>query len=91
MQIRPIHPIFRETYKNVHKQERLDAFRELYENKASQWQAIRAEGIGDAAWARLCGFSRATCYRYKKHLEELKQGKMPFTRAPQQTNKPKWG
>ena len=61
---------------------------ELYEHKVSQWQTLRAEGIGDAACARLCGFSRATYYRCKKRLEELKQGKMPPTRAPKQTNKP---
>ena len=91
MKIRSIHPIFRATYNNAHKQQRLDAFRELYEHKVSQWQALRAEGIGDAACACLCGFSCATYYRHKKRLEELKQGKMPPARAPRQTNKPKWG
>ena len=36
MRVTSIHPIFRATYKNAHKQEQLEAFRALYQHKVSQ-------------------------------------------------------
>ena len=72
-------------------QECLDAYRRKMEDSVQHWESLRAEGVSEAKCAEFVGISRATFYRHRARLEELKRGIVPPSKAPIKRNKPRWG
>ena len=72
-------------------QETLEKHRQRYEGKVRLWEKLKAEGVSDRCCQEAVGLSRATYYRYKKKLEELKRGILPPTKRPRNIRKPQWG
>ena len=63
-------------HKNIYKlasyslsQEKLETHRKKYEKPAADWKKLKSEGLSDKTAQEIVGISRATYYRYKKHLE----------------------
>lgn len=85
-------------HKNIYKlssyalsQEKLEAHRKKYEKPVSGWQKLKSEGVSDETCQAILGISRATFYRYKRHLEGLSKGILPPSKKPRNLRKPKWG
>lgn len=72
-------------------QECLDAYRIRYEDLVKKYQLLRDEDIDHKTCYILSGISRATFYRYKKILEDLKNGILPPSKKPKQVRKKNWG
>ena len=71
--------------------ETLGKHRQRYEGKVRLWEKLKAEGVSDRCCQEAVGLSRATYYRYKKKMEELKRGILPPTKRPREMRKPQWG
>ena len=91
MQIKRLH-------KNIYKlssyalsQEKLETHRKKYEKPVSDWQKLKSEGVSDETCQAILAISRATYYRYKKHLDELAKGILPPSKKPKNLRKPQWG
>lgn len=91
MQIKVLHKNVYKLYRYARTQEELDACRRKYDERLQRWEALKAEGLSNAACARLAGFSRASYYRDRLALERLKQGIRPPSKARKRQNKPRWG
>ena len=91
MQIKGLH-------KNIYKlasyslsQEKLDIHRKKYEKQVKLWQKLKSEGVSDVTCQEIIGISRATYYRYKKHLIGLSKGIFLPSKRPKSFRKPQWG
>ena len=91
MQIKCLHKNIYKLYRYARTQECLDAYRIKHEDKVRHWNALKAEGVCDEKCAEFTGISRATYYRYKRVLEQLKEGRTPPSKRPRRVNKPRWG
>lgn len=85
-------------HKNIYRlsryactQETLEKHRQRYERRVQLWEKLKREKLSDAGCKAAVGISRATYYRYKKRLEDLRQGIVPPSRRPKHVNKPQWG
>jgi transposase InsO family protein len=91
MQIKGLH-------KNIYKlssyslsQEKLELHRKKYEKPVADWKKLKSEGVSDKTIQEIVGISRATYYRYKKHLNGLSKGILPPSKKPKNLRKPQWG
>ena len=91
MQIKGLH-------KNIYKlasyalsQEKLEFHRKKYESPVKSWKKLKSEGVSDKICQDILRISRATYYRYNKHLNELSNGVLPPSKRPNNLRKPKWG
>ena len=91
MQIKRLH-------KNIYKlssyalsQEKLEFYRKKYEKPVWGWKKLKSEGVSDQTCETILGMSRATYYRYQKHLNGLAKGMFPPSKRPKKLNKPQWG
>lgn len=91
MQIKCLHKSVYKLYAYARTQESLDALREKHCVRIAAWETVKAEGLADDACARLSGISRASYYRARVAVEELKKGKIPPSKARKNQNKPHWG
>jgi transposase InsO family protein len=66
-------------------------YRKKYEDKVNRWQKLRSEGVSFKTTQEILGFSRATYYRMKNILKDLKKGISPPSKKPKKMNKPRWG
>lgn len=85
-------------HKNIYKlasyslsQEKLETHRKKYEKPAADWKKLKSEGVSDKTAQEIVGISRATYYRYKKHLDGLSKGTLPPSKKPKNLRKPQWG
>lgn len=85
-------------HKNIYKlasyalsQEKLEAHRKKYEKPAADWKKLKSVGVSDKTAQEIVGISRATYYRYKKHLDGLSKGILPPSKKPKNLRKPQWG
>lgn len=85
-------------HKNIYKlasyslsQEKLEVHRKEYEKSVKLWEKLKSEGVSDTTCQETLGFSRATYYRYKAHLSQLRKGILPPTKKPKTLRKPTWG
>lgn len=72
-------------------QEKLEQHRKKYEKPVLDWQKLKSEGVSDEICQVILGMSRATYYRYKRHLEGLVRGILPPSKKPRNLRKPLWG
>ncbi len=91
MQIKGLHKSIYRLYHYARTQECLDRYRIIYENGVKLWEKLKDDGASEALCRELSGLSRATYYRHKKILDDLKKGISPPTKRPKTLNKPKWG
>lgn len=91
MQIKGLHSSVYKLYGYARKQEVLDAYREKYQGIVIQWEALKSAGTNEAKIPEFVGYSRATYYRAKKVLSNLKKGILPPSKARKHRNKPCWG
>lgn len=91
MQIKGLH-------KNIYKlssyalsQEKLETHRRKYEKPVSDWQKLKSEAVSDETCQTILEISRATYYRYKKHLDGLTKGILHPSKRPKNLRKPQWG
>ena len=85
-------------HKNIYKlscytlsQEKLETHRKKYERPVKHWKKLKFESISDKLCQEIIGISKATYYRYKKHLDQLAKGILPPSKRPKSVRKPKWG
>jgi transposase len=78
-------------YSCARKQETLDAYRAKYQWIVEYWEYYKRRGVPQDVIQEIVGYSRATYYRARKLLADLKQGKLPPSKAPKKRNKPQWG
>lgn len=85
-------------HKNIYKlaqyslsQEKLEQHRKKYEDPVKLWEKLKAEGVSDRVCSEIVKISRATYFRYKKRLDDLKKGILPPSKKPLKLNKPQWG
>ena len=76
MQTRGLHKNLYKPYTYARTQECLDHYRQLYEEKAHHWRALKAEGVSDVKCQEFVAISRATYYRYCQVLKKLAHGIM---------------
>lgn len=76
-------------HKNIYKlanyslrAESKDKYRRLYEEPVRRWGKLKAEGVSDKVAQEFCGFSRASYFRYKKVLVNLRKNVYPVSKAP---------
>ncbi|CAO5682094.1 MAG: hypothetical protein HEEMFOPI_01587 [Holosporales bacterium] len=69
-------------YQYARSQECLDDYHTRYEDLVKKYQLLRDEDIDHKTCYILSGISRATFYRYKKILEDLKKGIKPSSKKP---------
>lgn len=91
MQIQGLHKNVYKLYAYARTQETLEIYRKKIEDPVWKWEKLKSEGLSDKSCAEIIGISRATFYRYKKTLENLKQGITPPSKRPHTVNKPRWG
>lgn len=91
MQIRGLHRNIYRLYAYARTQECLDAYRQKFEDKVYQWRSLKAEGVSDDKCQQFVGISRASYYRYRQVLRNLKRGITPPSKRPKHVNKPHWG
>ena len=91
MQTRGLHKNLYKPYTYARTQECLDHYRQLYEEKAHHWRALKAEGVSDVKCQEFVAISRATYYRYCQVLKKLAHGVTPPSKRPKRVNKPRWG
>jgi putative transposase len=85
-------------HKNIYKlssyslsQEKLEKYRKKYEEPVRKWKKLKAEGVTDKTVQETLRISRATYYRYKRHLDGLAKGILPPSKKPKNLRKPQWG
>ena len=78
-------------YQYARSQECLDAYRLRYEDFVKKYQILRDNGVDHKTCHAISGISRATFYRYKKILEDLKNGIQPPSKKPKLLRKREWG
>lgn len=78
-------------YQYARSQECLDAYRLRYEDFVKKYQLLKDEGNDNKTCYALSGISRATFYRYKKILDDLKLGIHPPSKKPKHLRKREWG
>lgn len=91
MQIISLHKNIYRFYSYARTQECLDAYRIKYEDSVRKWEEIKESTGSDPLAKKYSGISRATYYRRKKILEDLKLGILPPSKKPRKLNKPDWG
>ena len=78
-------------YAYARTQECLDAYRLTYEDAVNTYQLLKDAGNDLQTCHVLSGISRATFYRYKKILNDLKHGITPPSKRPKNVRKREWG
>jgi putative transposase len=91
MQIKGLHKNIYRLYRYSRTQECLDKYRKLYQESVSRWEEMKKEVVSDKLCKKYAGISRATYFRRRKILEDLKKGISPPSKRPKKINKPKWG
>lgn len=92
MQITSLHKNIYKLYSLSRTEECLRAYRKKYEEPVLKWQKLKSEGVSDKLCQEFVGISRASYYRSKKVLENLKDKKiLPPSKRPHRVNKPLWG
>lgn len=91
MQIKRLHKSVYKLYAYARTQESLEALREKHRTRVTSWEELKAEGLSDEACARISCVSRASYYRSRAALEDLKKGKVLPSKARKRQNKPHWG
>lgn len=91
MQIKSLHKNVYKLYAYARPQETLAALGRKHRERVARWESLKAEGLNDAACARISGFSRASYYRDKRALARLARGITPPSKARKRQNKPRWG
>lgn len=91
MQIKSLHKNVYKLYAYARTQESLEALGNQHRERVRHWESLRAEGLNDAACARLAGFSRASYYRSRTALAKLQRGIAPPSKARKRQNQPRWG
>lgn len=76
-------------HKNIYKlssyslrEENRAKYRKLYEEPVKKCDKLKAEGIADKIICEFIGISRATYYRYKKVIINLRRNIYPVSKAP---------
>ncbi len=91
MQFISLHPSIYKLYQYARSQECLDAYRLRYEDFVKKYQLLKDEGNDYKTSYALSGISRATFYRYKKILNDLKLGLLPPSKKQKHLRKREWG
>lgn len=76
-------------HKNIYKlssytlrAENKDKHRCLYEEPVNRWNKLEQEGVSDKVTQEFCGISRASYFRYKRVLVNLRRNVYPVIKAP---------
>jgi len=69
----------------------LDFIRQTYQDKVDLWLKLKAEGVCEKGRQKIVGISRATYFRYLKHLRNFAKGIVPPSKARKRNNKKQWG
>ena len=76
-------------HKNIYKlanyslrAENKDKYRCLYEEPVARWNKLKQEGVSDKVARDFCGFSRASYFRYKRVLVNLRKNIYPVSKVP---------
>lgn len=76
-------------HKNIYKlssytlrAENKDKYRCLYEEPVARWNKLKREGVSDKVAQEFCGISRASYFRYKRVLVNLRRNIYPVSKAP---------
>jgi Fe2+ or Zn2+ uptake regulation protein len=91
MQINYLHNNIYKLYSYGRTQESLDQYRKIYQESIDVWERLKAQKVTDKLCQEMSGLSRATYFRHKKILDNLKNGILPSSKKPRKLNKPKWG
>ena len=91
MQIKGLH-------KNIYKladyalsQEKCEQHRKQYESFVWKWRKLKKSHLADKVCQEIVGISRATYYRYERHLKKLTKGIPLPSRRPKTFRKALWG
>jgi transposase len=91
MQIKGLH-------KNIYKladyalsQEKCEQHRKQYESFVWKWRKLKKSHLSDKVCQEIVGISRATYYRYERHLKKLTKGIPLPSRRPKTFRKALWG
>lgn len=68
-----------------------EKYQKFYEPCVKKWQKLKAEGVCDAIATEFTGISRATFFRHKKILHNLKQNIYPLNKAPKKKRQSGFG
>lgn len=82
MQIIHLHKNIYKLYSWARPQETLDIYRKLYEDSVKSWEKLKKEGVSDEVAAEFSAMSRATYFRRKRRLKELREGMIPPSKKP---------
>ncbi len=91
MQVHNLHKNIYKLYSYARTQECLDEYRKIYQKRVETWDKLKSEGVTDKLAQEIVGISRATYFRHKKILEDLKHCKLPPSKKPKNMNKPQLG
>ncbi len=86
------------SHKNIYKlsayalsQEKLETHRKKYEKQVRYWKKLKSEDVSTPICQEVVGMSRATFYRYRRHLNNLEKGILPPSKKPKTLRKASWG
>jgi putative transposase len=65
----------------------VEKYGKCYGECVEQWDRYKKKGISEGVISEFLGISRATYYRYKKHLRNLEQGILPVSQKPKNLRK----
>lgn len=91
MQIKGLHKNIYRLASYALSQEKCERHRRRYETFVWKWRKLKIAGISDKVCQEIVGLSRATYYRYERHLQRLSKGIFPPSRKPKTFRKALWG
>jgi len=90
MQIKGLHKNIYRLANYACTQEYLELSRQKYQPQVQLWEKLSIEGVSLKLKQEIVGVSRATYYRHKKILKNLRKGFIPPSKRPKSLNKPRW-
>lgn len=85
-------------HKNIYKltdytlrAENKNKYYKLYEEPVLKWKKLKSEGVSDKLASEFCGISRATYFRYRKILLNLRKNIYPVSKAPKRKRQSGFG
>ncbi len=91
MQIKGLHKNIYRLADYALSQEKCEHHRKQYESSVWKWRKLKKSRLSDKVCQEIVGFSRATYYRYERHLKKLDKGIPLPSRRPKTFRKTLWG
>jgi len=82
MQLFGLHKSFYKLSSYAIREKNKSKVRSIYEKPVKQWDKLKAEGVSDKVISEFLGISRASYYRYRRILHNLRKNIYPTSKAP---------